>query len=112
TSADEVLVTTGASQANHLVVQTLLEPGDRVVVLTPGYRQVAGLSLNLGCRVLEVPLDPARDWALDLDALDRAVDADVRMVSVVNPNNPTGRILDPEEMDRIVAACERVGAWL
>lgn len=112
TGPDEVLVTVGASQANHLVAHTLLRPGDGVVVLTPGYRQIAGLAANLGCRVREVPHDPARDWRLDLDALDEAVGAGTRLVAVVNPNNPTGHILEAEEMERIVAACARVGAWL
>src|SRR5690606_22048346 len=112
TGPDEVLVTVGASQANHPVAHTLLRPGDGVVVLTPGYRQIAGLAANPGCRAREVPHDPARDWRLDLDALDEAVGAGTRLVAVVNPNNPTGHILEAEEMERIVAACARVGAWL
>lgn len=112
TSPEEVLVTVGAAQANHMVVSTLLEPGDRMVFFSPGYRQVPGLAANLGCEVREVPLDPEADWAVDWDAFERAVTEGVRLVAVVNPNNPTGRILRKDEMERIVAACERVGAWL
>jgi aspartate/methionine/tyrosine aminotransferase len=112
TTPDEVLVTVGAAQANHLAVSTLLEPGDGIVTIAPGYRQVPGVAANLGCRVRELPLRPDRDWTADWDALDELVDGGVRMVAVVNPNNPTGRILEGPEMERIVAACERVGAWL
>ena len=57
----------------------------------------------------------ARDgdrWALDLDELDRAVDGATKVVMVCNPNNPTGRVLTEAEMDAVVAAAERVGAWL
>ena len=112
TSAEEVLVTVGAAQANLLVVSTLLEPGDEIVAFTPGYRQVPGLATNLGCRVREVAMDPDRDWMPDWEAFEAQVTEDVRLVAVVNPNNPTGRIFRPDEMERIVAACRRVGAWL
>ncbi|MEX2465348.1 MAG: pyridoxal phosphate-dependent aminotransferase [Gemmatimonadota bacterium] len=112
TSPDEVLVTTGAAQANYLVASTVLEAGHRVVWFSPGYRQLPGIAENLGCEVRDVPLDPDADWAIDWNAFDAQVTRGVRMVAVVNPNNPTGRILEREEMERIVAACERVGAWL
>ncbi len=112
TSPDEILVTVGAAQANLLVASTLLAPGDEIVVLTPGYRQIPGLAANLGCRVREVAADPDRDWTVDWDTFDAAVTEGVRLVAVVNPSNPTGRILRRDEMARIVAACERTGAWL
>ena len=108
----QVLVTVGASQANSLVCSTLLAPGDEVVVVTPGYRQVWGLAHNAGCTVRELPLQAENDWQLDLAALDELVTERTRLVAVVNPNNPTGTILSADEMQRIVAACARVGAWL
>jgi aspartate/methionine/tyrosine aminotransferase len=112
TSAEEVLVTNGAAQANYLVASTVLSAGDRVVWFSPGYRQLPGLAENLGCEVRDIPLDPDDDWAIDWDAFEAQVTSGVRMVAVVNPNNPTGRIFTRDEMERIVAACERVGAWL
>ena len=112
TTPDEVLVTTGAAQANYLVASTILQAGDGVVWFSPGYRQLPGLAENLGCEVRDVPLDPERDWSIDWDRFEAQVTDGVRMVAVVNPNNPTGRIFTRDEMERIVAACERVGAWL
>ena len=110
--AGNVLVTVGASQANALVCATLLQPGDDVVVVSPGYRQVWGLATNLGCAVREVALRPEDDWRLDVDALDALVGPRTRLVAVVNPNNPTGTVLSEAEMARVVAACARAGAWL
>jgi len=112
TAADEVLVTTGASQANYLVASTVLGAGDRVVWFSPGYRQIPGIAENLGCEVLDVPMDPDRDWVVDWDRFEEVLAGGAQMVAVVNPNNPTGRILEPEEMQRIVDACARTGAWL
>ncbi len=112
TSAGNVLVTVGAAQANWMVCSTLLERGDEVIVVSPGYRQVWGLAKNLGCQVKEAQLRPEKNWRLDLDELERLVTPRTKLISLVNPNNPTGSILSGEEMRRIVAICERTGAWL
>lgn len=107
-----VLVTVGASQANNLICNTLLEPGDEVIIFSPGYRQVWGLARNLGCRVRELQLRPEDDWRPDLDQLEKLAGNKTKLIAVVNPNNPTGSVLSAEEMRRIVAVCERTGAWL
>jgi aspartate/methionine/tyrosine aminotransferase len=111
-SAEQVLVTIGAAEANYLAVTTFLEPGDEVLMVLPNYMQIWGVAHNRGCQVKEVHLDVERDWALDTDALDDAVTDQTKMLVVVNPNNPTGRIMSEAEMEAVVAAAERVGAWL
>ncbi|HEU5415228.1 MAG TPA: aminotransferase class I/II-fold pyridoxal phosphate-dependent enzyme [Candidatus Angelobacter sp.] len=111
-SPSNVLVTVGAAQANWMICATLLEPGDEVIVISPGYRQVWGLAKNAGCRVQEVQLHPENGWRLDVDQLDRIAGAKTKLISIVNPNNPTGTILSVPEMERIVRICSRTGAWL
>jgi aspartate/methionine/tyrosine aminotransferase len=111
-AAGNVLVTVGAAQANQLICTTLLERDDEVIVISPGYRQVWGLARNMGCHVKEHQLLPEDDWRLDLDALEKMVTGKTKLIGVVNPNNPTGTILSTEEMRRIVAICESIGAWL
>ncbi|HET9283858.1 MAG TPA: aminotransferase class I/II-fold pyridoxal phosphate-dependent enzyme [Candidatus Angelobacter sp.] len=109
---DNVLVTVGASQANSTICSTLLEPGDEIIVISPGYRQVWGLAKNLGCRVHEIQLHPENNWQLDLDLLDSVCNPQTKLVAIVNPNNPTGSILSAGEMRRIVEICRKNGAWL
>ena len=109
---DNVLVTVGASQANSLVCATLLEPGDQVVVITPGYRQVAGMARNAGCNVIEVQTREEDGWRLDLDSLSKTVTSKVKLLAVVNPNNPTGAVFSDAEMQRIVQICAEAGCWL
>lgn len=111
-ASSNVLVTVGAAQANSMICGTLLEPDDEVIVVSPGYRQVWGLAKNLGCQVNEIELYPDDGWRLDLDHLESLCNASTKMVSIVNPNNPTGTILSPDEMLRIVQICEKYGAWL
>ncbi|HEY1527049.1 MAG TPA: aminotransferase class I/II-fold pyridoxal phosphate-dependent enzyme [Candidatus Angelobacter sp.] len=111
-SASNVLVTVGAAQANWMICSTLLEPGDEVIVVSPGYRQVWGLAKNTGCRVKETQLRQENNWRLDLDELESLATAKTKLISIVNPNNPTGSILSGEEMARIVNLCQKTGAWL
>jgi len=107
-----VLVTVGASEATAVTMQTLLSPGDRVVVLEPGYRQAWGMAQNLGCEVRSFGLRRERGWRPDLEALDAALSHGARLVALTNPNNPTGAILTEGEMELIVAAAAKAGAWL
>lgn len=111
-NAGNVLVTVGASQANAMVCSTLLQPGDEVIVISPGYRQVWGLARNTGCDVKQLELRPDDDWKLDLDRLASLTSRKTKLISVVNPNNPTGTVLSSGEMRRVIEICSRVGAWL
>lgn len=111
-SAEGVMITVGATEANTLVVNTLLQPGNNVVCFRPTYEQISGNATNQGNEVRWVDLVEAEGWAIDVDALDRAVDNNTRIIHVVNPNNPTGRVLSASDRARIVAAADRVGAWI
>ena len=109
---DQVLVTIGASEANYILAQTLLEPGDELAVMRPTYMQVEGAARNGGVMVREFGLDESKGWALDIASLDAAITEKTKVIAVVNPNNPSGKILTEAEMDAIVTAANRVGAWL
>jgi len=109
---DNVLVTVGCAEANFITLQTLLGPGDELVVMLPNYMQIWGIGHNYGFQVSAFHLREERGWAPDLDELNDAVTENTRLIAVCNPNNPTGYILTEAEMDGIVAAAERVGAWL
>ncbi len=109
---DNVLATTGAAEANFLALQTLLSRGDEIVIMRPNYMQIWGIAHNLEFKVKQFNLREERGWAPDLDELEAVVGPDTRLIAVCNPNNPTGRILSAAEMDRIINAADRVGAWL
>ncbi len=109
---ENVLVTVGCSEANFLTGETVLEPGDEMIVMVPNYLQIWGIGHNRGCRVRIFHLQEERGWAPNLDELDDAVTGETKLIAVCNPNNPTGAILTAEEMSRIVAIAEQTGAWL
>lgn len=111
-TADHIQVTNGTSEANFVACLTLLGHGDEVVVESPNYLQVAGIPPVFGATVRSFPLRADDNWEPDWDALESVLCSKTRMVYVSNPNNPTGAILSPQAMERIVAAVERVDAFL
>ncbi|MDE3113681.1 MAG: aminotransferase class I/II-fold pyridoxal phosphate-dependent enzyme [Chloroflexota bacterium] len=111
-TADQILVTTGTSEANFLVVTTLVERGDEVVVVLPSYMQVHGLARGIGASVREVWLEEERGWTLDHDRLSAAITARTKLICLCTPNNPTGQILSASDLDAVARLAERVGAWV
>jgi len=101
TTADNILVTTGAIEANYLLFNTLLEPGDHVVAVYPAYQQLYAVAEAIGCEVSRWGLRPENDFRYDLDELRRLVRDDTKMIVVNTPHNPTGAILSPEELDEV-----------
>jgi len=109
---ENVLVTVGASEANAVVLQAVLEPGDEVVAMEPSYRQLWGIAKNLGCSLVPFHLDPANSWCANLDELDAVVTPRTKLIGVTNPNNPTGKILTEAEIGRIVKIAAKHGTWI
>lgn len=109
---DQILVTSGAAQANFTTILTLLDPGDQIAVMLPNYMQIWGIAMNYKLDVRTFNLIEELDWSLDLDGLIESVTDRTRLIAVCNPNNPTGHILTQEEMDAIIKVADKVGAWI
>lgn len=109
---DDVVITAGAAEANYLAFMQLVQPGDEVVTERPGWPQAGVLAEAVGATLVEIDRDEASGWHLPLDALEAAVTDRTRMIFLTNPNNPTGRLMDRRELERLVAIADRVGAWL
>jgi aspartate/methionine/tyrosine aminotransferase len=109
---DHVLVTSGSSEANYLLMWSNIEPGDEVVFMMPNYMQMWGLVRGFGAALNPLWLKESLGWAPDLDELRRLVTPKTKLIIVTNPNNPTGAVLSGEAMSAIVEEAARVGAWI
>ena len=109
---ERVVVAHGAIGANHLVYEALVEPGDRVISIVPTYQQHTSIPESLGATVLALPLREADGWRLDLDELRRLAAGGARLISLANPNNPTGALLDEADLREIAAIADAAGAWV
>src|SRR6266851_8064254 len=110
TGPDEVLVTTGAIEANFLLFNVLLEPGDHVVAVHPAYQQLFSVPRALGCDVALWRLRAEDGFRFDLDELERLVTARTRLIVINSPHNPTGAMLSTDELRRIDRLASSVGA--
>lgn len=110
TRADEVLVTTGAQSAIHLVAAALLARGDRVLIETPTYPHAAEALRRAGGRLVGVPVTTGEGW--DLDRAQQAFVRTLPTLAYLMPGfqNPTGRTMSAHERDVLAASAERVGA--
>jgi len=98
----EVLVTVGATEAIAAAVIGLVEPHAEVILIQPFYDSYSPVVAMAGARRVVVPLVPdGRGFALDADALRRAVTPRTRALIVNSPHNPTGMVLTEAELTAI-----------
>lgn len=109
---EDILVTTGAIEANFLLFNTLLERGDHTVVVSPAYQQLHSVPRALGANVEPWSVVQETGFAYDLDMLKSLVRDDTKLIVVNTPHNPTGAMLDPEQLQEVVRIADRVGAWI
>jgi N-succinyldiaminopimelate aminotransferase len=99
---DAVLVTTGATEAIASAVLALCEPGDEVVTFQPYYDSYAATIALAGAVIRPVPLRPdGASFGFDPDELRAAFSGRTRVVLVNTPHNPTGTVLDREQLTLI-----------
>lgn len=110
-AAKDVLCFAGAGEGIYIAMHVLLQKGDHAIVVTPNYQSAETVPLAI-CGVSGVALDPADDWSLDIDQVRAAIRPNTKLISVNFPHNPTGKILERERFDALVALCRQHGLWL
>ncbi len=111
-SSDHVIVTTGASEANFIVVAALIKPGDHIIVGHPNYPSLYEVPRSLGGDVSLLTLDFDRHFRLDLNELERMITSGTKLVSLTHPNNPTGAMISEEELRRVIELVESYETFL
>ena len=96
-SAENICVTSGATEALAAAIMATVEPGDEVIVFTPAYDAYAPLIRRAGGLPVEVALAPP-GWRIERAALEAAISPSTRAIVFNNPHNPTGRLFDREEL--------------
>ena len=98
--AEQVCVTSGATEALGAAILATVEPGDEVVIFTPAYDSYAPMIRRAGGHPREVALQPP-GWCIDRAALEAAIGPKTRAILFNNPQNPTGRLFDTGELETI-----------
>ena len=91
---DDVYVCTGVTEALQILFAAFLEDGDKVLAPGPHYPPYMAYPPLFGGSTIEYRLDPDDGWRLDLEDIRGKMDERVKLLVVINPNNPTGGIAD------------------
>jgi len=111
-TAQNVLMTSGCSEANFVAIWGLVEPGDDVVFMQPNYMQISGVAESIGATVTPLWLREASGWQVDASEVRQAITSRTKLVAVCNPNNPTGAVMSKDAMDAVCERAAEVGAWV
>lgn len=98
---DDVLVTNGLTHASFAAFFAILDEGDEVILLSPHYPQHIGKIELAGAHPVLVPLNKEQGFAIDAQAIEAAITSRTRMVVLVNPANPTGRVYRRSELEAL-----------
>ncbi|BDV30788.1 PLP-dependent aminotransferase family protein [Microbacterium terricola] len=112
TTPGEVMVTTGAQSAIHLIASVLLGRGDRALIESPTYPHAAEALRRAGARLVGVPVTTGSGW--DLDRAEQAFARTLPVLAYLMPDfhNPTGRSMSAQERETFLRAGERAGSLL
>jgi len=101
----EVVITAGATGGFAASVLALCEPGDEIILFEPYYGYHYNTVVSLGLKPVLVPLHPPT-WAIDRQALERAVGSRTRAIVICAPSNPLGKVLSTKERELLADFCE------
>ena len=111
-SADNVLITAGAAEANYLAIMQLVQPGDEIIVESPGWPQPVVLGEAIGATIKTLVRREENGWQFDPAELEALISPKTKLIFLTNPNNPTGQVMDEATLQKVVTAAERVGAYV
>ncbi len=100
-----VQLVAGTSQGYSFLFKLLTEPGDAVLVPSPGYPLFEHLLRLEGLRAISYPLSVDTHWQIDFESLRARLQPRTKAMIVVNPGNPTGTYLDRSSWDAISTFC-------
>jgi aspartate/methionine/tyrosine aminotransferase len=105
-SREQVIVTSGATEAIAASVLALVSPGDEVILFQPAYDAYAPMVRRAGGVPVSVALAPPR-WRYDVDRLEAAITDRTKLLILNDPLNPAGTVASEAELAGIAAACVR-----
>lgn len=111
-----IVLTHSEDTANTLLIHSLCEEGDHIIVTLPGNPRVSAIARAHGVIVKEISLQCQKDpktgeitWEYDLDMLTKIITADVRFIYMLNPNWQIGKLVSDKKIKSMIKICEEKG---
>lgn len=111
-SAENILCFAGAEEGIFAALSTICTPQDHVIVLTPCYQSLLEIPQMMGSEVSEILLKEENEWRIDLNEIQDAIKHNTKCIVMNFPHNPTGQVIEEEELVQLIAMCDKHGIWL
>jgi len=103
---NQIIVTTGGSEAISFAIQSCMDPGDEIIIPEPFYANYNGFSTAAGIKVIPIPSSIEDGFSLPpIEAFEEAVTPRTKAIMICNPNNPTGYLYSQEELNVLREIC-------
>lgn len=103
---NQIIVTTGGSEAILFAMMACMDPGDEIIIPEPFYANYNGFAISAGVKVIPIPSSIETGFALPpIDAFEQAVTPRTKAIMICNPNNPTGYLYSMEELEVLKQIC-------
>ena len=103
----DVYICHGVTEALQIIFAAFLSENDEVLAPGPHYPPYMAYPQLFGGKTVEYRLDPDNEWAIDFDDLESKMNEKVKLLVLINPNNPTGNVIKKDELDRIIDLASR-----
>ena len=104
---DEIIVTSGVSEANFIIMASLLEKGDEVIVLTPCWPTYLDLPPFFGAKVVAIPMYTNHRFDIDFEIIEKSINKKTKLMIINSPSNPTGIVLSEKSIHRFAELAEQ-----
>jgi len=112
TTAANVLVTGGAVEANFLLANVLIDPGDTVIIQSPAYQALYSVAEARGAKIKHWQMRLEAGYQPDLAELAELIDGKTKAVIINIPHNPTGAVIGQADLETILGWAEAKGFWV
>lgn len=102
-SENDVYVCHGVTEALQIIFAAILEEGTKVLAPGPHYPPYMAYPQMYGAQTIEYALKPDDGWSMDFEDINSKMDDDVRLLVIINPNNPTGNVAGEDEINKLLA---------
>ncbi|MEM7401100.1 MAG: aminotransferase class I/II-fold pyridoxal phosphate-dependent enzyme [Pseudomonadota bacterium] len=109
---EQIIITPGSATALQLVMNLMISAGDQVVIPDPAYPSTHNLVRLLSGSVLHIPVSEDTQWQLTVERLEENWNDAINAVLVASPSNPTGTILEDEQLKKITDFCVEKNVFL
>lgn len=109
---DKVVVTSGGMHALYCTMQTILNPGDEVIVPKPNWTATAWIIKLSGGKLVEVKLRPELEYRWDIGELESKITSNTKAVLINSPHNPTGGVMTKSDLADLLKVAERHNLYI